>query len=94
LYRSQVATFTVSDTGSGIPADDLPVIFEPFQRGAGEQSKLAPGLGLGLTITRLLTQTLGGEITVESEHRRRHGVQGAADALWPQSSAAPPTARS
>jgi signal transduction histidine kinase/DNA-binding NarL/FixJ family response regulator len=66
-YRNQVATFTVSDTGSGIPADDLPVIFEPFQRGAGEQSKLAPGLGLGLTITRLLTQTLGGEITVESE---------------------------
>jgi len=66
-YRNQVATFAVSDTGSGIPADDLPVIFEPFQRGAGEQSKLAPGLGLGLTITRLLTQTLGGEITVDSQ---------------------------
>lgn len=65
-YRNQVATFTIRDTGSGIPADDLPVIFEPFQRGSGEQSKLAPGLGLGLTITRLLTQTLGGEITVES----------------------------
>jgi signal transduction histidine kinase/CheY-like chemotaxis protein len=65
-YRNQVATFTVSDTGSGIPEADLPVIFEPFQRGSGEQSKLAPGLGLGLTITRLLTQTLGGEITVES----------------------------
>ncbi|MDB5524404.1 MAG: response regulator [Rhizobium sp.] len=65
-YRNQVATFTVSDTGSGIPEQDLPVIFEPFQRGSGDQSKLAPGLGLGLTITRLLTQTLGGEITVES----------------------------
>jgi signal transduction histidine kinase/FixJ family two-component response regulator len=65
-YRNQVATFSVTDTGSGIPEADLPVIFEPFQRGSGEQSKLAPGLGLGLTITRLLTQTLGGEITVES----------------------------
>jgi CheY-like chemotaxis protein/anti-sigma regulatory factor (Ser/Thr protein kinase) len=66
-YRNQVATFTIRDTGSGIPAEDLPVIFEPFERGSGEQSKLAPGLGLGLTITRLLTQTLGGEITVESK---------------------------
>lgn len=66
-YRGQVATFTISDTGPGIPEDDLPLIFEPFQRGSGEQARMAPGLGLGLTITRLLTQTLGGEITVESE---------------------------
>ncbi|MBX9455911.1 MAG: hybrid sensor histidine kinase/response regulator [Rhizobium sp.] len=66
-YRGQVATFTLTDTGHGIPSADLPLIFEPFQRGSGGQSRLAPGLGLGLTITRLLTQTLGGEITVESE---------------------------
>jgi CheY-like chemotaxis protein/anti-sigma regulatory factor (Ser/Thr protein kinase) len=65
-YRGQVATFTIEDTGPGIPQADLPVIFEPFQRGTGLQTMLAPGLGLGLTITRLLTQTLGGEITVES----------------------------
>ena len=69
-YRGQVATITVTDTGPGIPGNDLPVIFEPFQRGSGEQARLAPGLGLGLTITRLLTQTLGGEITVESEEGR------------------------
>jgi signal transduction histidine kinase/CheY-like chemotaxis protein len=69
-YRGQVATLTVSDTGPGIAAADRQVIFEPFQRGTGEQAKLAPGLGLGLTITRLLTQTLGGEITVESEEGR------------------------
>jgi signal transduction histidine kinase/CheY-like chemotaxis protein len=65
-YRGQVATFSISDTGTGIPEADLPVIFEPFQRGSGQQAQLAPGLGLGLTITRLLTQTLGGEITVDS----------------------------
>jgi signal transduction histidine kinase len=65
-YRNQVATFSVVDTGSGISEEDLKVVFEPFQRGSGAQSKLAPGLGLGLTITRLLTQTLGGEITVDS----------------------------
>jgi signal transduction histidine kinase/DNA-binding NarL/FixJ family response regulator/purine-cytosine permease-like protein len=70
IYRSQVATFTVADSGPGIAASDLPLIFEPFQRGSGEQSKLAPGLGLGLTITKLLAQTLGGEVTVDSEEGR------------------------
>jgi len=65
-YRSQVATFTVADSGRGIPEKDLPRIFEPFQRGSAEHGRM-PGLGLGLTITRLLTQTLGGEISVTSE---------------------------
>ncbi len=67
FYRSQVATFTVADSGHGIPEKDLPRIFEPFQRGSAEHGRM-PGLGLGLTITRLLTQTLGGEISVTSEH--------------------------
>ncbi|OLP62353.1 hybrid sensor histidine kinase/response regulator [Xaviernesmea oryzae] len=65
-YRSQVASFTVADTGRGIAVDELPRIFEPFQRGKAEHVRRQPGLGLGLTITRLLTQTLGGEIAVES----------------------------
>lgn len=65
-YRTQVATFTISDTGRGIAEDDLPRIFEPFQRGEAETIRPMPGLGLGLTITRLLTETLGGEIAVES----------------------------
>ncbi len=65
-YRMQVATFTISDTGSGISADDLPHIFEPFVRGEAEKNRFTPGLGLGLTITKLLTETLGGEITVTS----------------------------
>lgn len=66
-YRSQVATFTISDTGHGIAEKDLPRIFDPFQRGEAEHQGRMPGLGLGLTITRLLTQTLGGEISVTSE---------------------------
>ncbi|WP_420963037.1 ATP-binding protein [Brucella sp. IR073] len=65
-YRSQVATFTVADTGRGIAEKDLPRIFDPFQRGEAEHLGGMPGLGLGLTITRLLTQTLGGEIAVTS----------------------------
>ncbi|MCD4662719.1 ATP-binding protein, partial [Agrobacterium sp.] len=66
-YRSQVASFTVSDTGRGIAQKDLARIYEPFQRGEAESVRPMPGLGLGLTITRLLTNTLGGEISVSSE---------------------------
>ncbi|CDN48977.1 Histidine kinase [Neorhizobium galegae bv. orientalis str. HAMBI 540] len=65
-YRSQVATFTVSDTGRGIAEKDLGRIYEPFQRGEAESIRPMPGLGLGLTITQLLTNTLGGEIAVAS----------------------------
>jgi len=65
-YRMQVATFTVSDSGNGISPTDLDHIFEPFVRGEAEHNRFTPGLGLGLTITKLLTETLGGEITVSS----------------------------
>ncbi|MNH90939.1 Aerobic respiration control sensor protein ArcB [compost metagenome] len=65
-YRSQVATFTISDTGRGIAEKDLGRIYEPFQRGEAESVRPMPGLGLGLTITQLLTNTLGGEISVKS----------------------------
>jgi signal transduction histidine kinase/DNA-binding NarL/FixJ family response regulator len=66
-YRNQVATFTVSDTGRGIAAKDITRIYEPFQRGEADSVRPMPGLGLGLTITQLLTNTLGGEISVASE---------------------------
>ncbi|MGY5800675.1 hybrid sensor histidine kinase/response regulator [Rhizobium sp. LEGMi12c] len=66
-YRNQVATFTVSDTGRGIAAKDITRIYEPFQRGEADSVRPMPGLGLGLTITQLLTNTLGGEISVTSE---------------------------
>jgi signal transduction histidine kinase len=54
----------VSDTGRGIPADKLDFIFEEFGRvGGGGKS----GAGLGLAISRLLAEALGGQITVASE---------------------------
>ncbi len=62
-WRAQIAEFAVSDTGPGIEPDDLERIFEPFERAA---PAAVPGTGLGLTITRLLTEILGGEITVSS----------------------------
>ena len=66
-YRSQVASFTVSDTGPGIPMEEQRRIFEPFGRGEAVEQARTPGLGLGLTITKLLSETLGGAIAVASE---------------------------
>ncbi|KAB1072615.1 hybrid sensor histidine kinase/response regulator [Methylobacterium planeticum] len=66
-YRSQVAVFTICDTGPGIPDTDLQRIFEPFERGSTPAARSAPGTGLGLTIANLLAQVMGGEITVRSE---------------------------
>jgi signal transduction histidine kinase len=55
----------VSDTGVGIPPDDLPYIFDKYyQAGGAEKSK---GSGLGLAIARQVVQDHGGEIDVSSE---------------------------
>ena len=65
-YRSEVAEFEVTDTGMGIPPEDLERVFEPFERGRAHAVRSLPGTGLGLTITKLLTQIMGGEILVRS----------------------------
>jgi two-component system NtrC family sensor kinase len=57
---------TVSDTGHGIPSDDLKRIFEPFYTTKGR----GKGTGLGLAICRQLTAALGGHISVESQQGR------------------------
>jgi signal transduction histidine kinase/ActR/RegA family two-component response regulator len=66
-YASQVASFEVSDTGIGIPKEDIDRIFEPFERGRLSAVRSIPGTGLGLTIAHLLTSFMGGELTVDSE---------------------------
>ncbi len=58
--------FEVEDTGIGIDAEDLDRIFRPFERARSARAKATGGTGLGLTITRLLTEIMGGEITVAS----------------------------
>lgn len=54
----------VSDTGCGIPRDEIEKVFGEFQRLAAHADQ--PGLGLGLAIVRSLVARLGGTITVES----------------------------
>jgi len=66
-WRSEIAEFEIVDTGIGIDQADLARIFEPFERVEGARAPLTPGIGLGLTITRLPTQIMGGELTVTSE---------------------------
>jgi signal transduction histidine kinase len=63
-YRGQVAEFEVADSGPGIAAADLERIFEPFERGSHHAVRSIPGTGLGLTITKLLTHIMGGEVRV------------------------------
>ena len=57
---------TVSDTGRGIPADNLVRIFEPFVQVAVEAADRREGTGLGLAISRDLARGMGGDLTVES----------------------------
>jgi CheY-like chemotaxis protein/anti-sigma regulatory factor (Ser/Thr protein kinase) len=66
-YRGQVAEFEVTDTGIGIEREDIERIFEPFERGKPVNGRVAIGTGLGLTITKLLSKIMGGDLTVESE---------------------------
>jgi signal transduction histidine kinase len=58
---------SVSDTGEGIPAEDLPHIFERFYRVDKSRARATGGSGLGLTIARRLVEAHGGAIRVESK---------------------------
>jgi signal transduction histidine kinase len=58
-------TLTVSDDGGGVPATDLPRLFERFYR--GDQARTSRGTGLGLAIVKHIVTSAGGEIEATSE---------------------------
>ena len=60
------AEITVSDTGEGMPAEDLSRIFERFYRGDKSRTQTGKGAGLGLAIAREIIHAHGGQIVAES----------------------------
>jgi two-component system, NtrC family, sensor histidine kinase KinB len=65
--RGNSVAVSVSDTGSGIPAEYLPHIFDKFVQVPGAATG---GAGLGLAISRLIVEAHGGQISVQSEPSR------------------------
>jgi signal transduction histidine kinase/CheY-like chemotaxis protein len=66
-YKSPVAEFKITDSGPGIEPNDMERIFAPFERGALGDAQPHTGIGLGLTISKLLAYVMGGDISVTSE---------------------------
>ena len=56
----------VKDTGAGISAEDLGRLFLPFERLKQASGVRVPGTGLGLALSRRLTERMGGSVGVES----------------------------
>jgi len=65
-HQNQVEV-SITDTGEGIPPEDLPYIFERFYRVDKSRARATGGTGLGLTIARRLIEAHGGKIEVQSE---------------------------
>ena len=63
---AETVSFEVEDTGVGIPAADLPRVFERFYRVDKARSKAEGGTGLGLAIVKHLAQAMKGHVRVAS----------------------------
>ena len=65
--EGQMAVVAITDTGVGIPAEDIPFIFERFYRVDKSRSRAEGGTGLGLAICRHIAEAHGGKIEVKSQ---------------------------
>jgi signal transduction histidine kinase/purine-cytosine permease-like protein/DNA-binding NarL/FixJ family response regulator len=64
-HAREMAHIDIEDTGPGLAPAELERVFEPFAR-AASAAQSAPGAGLGLTIAKMLTDLMGGELKVDS----------------------------
>ncbi len=67
---NEIFTFYVKDTGIGIKEDDQKYIFDRFRKLEEKKSRLYRGGGLGLSISRFLTEQLGGSLSVISQREK------------------------
>ena len=65
-YRNEVAKFEISDTGVGIAEHEIERMFKPFERIRRSGMPNIQGTGLGLTITKLLTDIMGGDLALKN----------------------------
>lgn len=63
---SDLAVVTVSDTGPGLPADELEAVFEPFHRGEKSRNRQTGGAGLGLAVARGVARAHGGDVVLSN----------------------------
>ena len=75
-YRSGT-DIAITDTGIGIPPEELPRLYEAFVRGQAAQDMGVPGLGLGLAIARYMSDQMGGELIIRSQYG-----EGTTASLW------------
>ncbi|MDD2882659.1 MAG: ATP-binding protein [Rhodoferax sp.] len=65
--KSALLEFSVTDTGIGIPADKLDLLFKPFSQTDSSMTRQFGGSGLGLSIVNSLAKLVGGDVGVQSE---------------------------
>jgi len=70
VKNGDMVEISVTDTGEGIPADELENIFERFHRVDKSRTRATGGSGLGLTIARSFVEAHGGKIWAQSEQRK------------------------
>jgi len=66
-YKNEIANFIITDTGVGIDESEYKNIFKPFERIRKPGEPYVSGTGLGLTITRLLSEIMGGNVSLTSK---------------------------